>query len=140
MVWIKALHIISLVAWFGGLFYLPRLYVYHAECQDQIGNNRFKIMEKKLYYYIMTPAAVLTILFGTALLHVSFKGYLNQPWMQWKLVLVVFLIAYHIYLGRILKRFRQDNNQHSAKFYRWINEVPTVLLILIVVLVVVKPQ
>src|SRR5579872_3148673 len=105
MLWVKAFHIIFMVTWFSGLFYLPRLYVYHATAEDLISIKRFKIMEKKLFYYIMTPAAVLTIFFGFWVLSYNPAGYLHMMWLQIKLGLVLLLVLYHIYLGKLLHDF-----------------------------------
>lgn len=138
-IWIKAFHIISMVAWFAGLFYLPRLFVYHATATDDISNERFKIMEKKLYRYIMTPAMLLTLIFGIWMLLHSMSFYMTQPWMHVKLTLVFLLIGYHHMCGAYVKKFAKNANMRTAKFYRWFNEVPTVALILIVILAVVKP-
>jgi len=136
MLWIKSLHIIFMVTWFAGLFYLPRLFVYHAMCTDQAGNERFKVMERKLYYGIMTPGAVLTIVFGMWLwLGYGFAGI----WLHAKLTLVVLLVIYHVYCGRLLKAFKEDRNQHGHVYYRWFNELPVLVLIAVVILVVVKP-
>ena len=136
MLWVKAFHIIFMVTWFAGLFYLPRLFVYHAMSEDSPSVERFKMMERKLFYGIMTPGAVLTIVFGLWLL----LGFgISGGWLHTKLLLVVLLIAYHLYCGKLLSNFRQDRNQHSHVFYRWFNEIPVVLLIAIVILVVVKP-
>lgn len=136
MLWIKSFHIIFMVTWFAGLFYLPRLFVYHAMCSDQAGNDRFKIMERKLFYGIMTPGALLTIIFGMWLwLGYGFAG----AWLHAKLALVVVLIAYHIYCRKILLDFKYDRNQRSHVYYRWFNEIPVVILIAAVILVVVKP-
>ncbi len=139
MQWILALHIIFMVAWFAGLFYLPRLFVYHASCDDQPGNARFKIMERKLYYFIMTPAGILTTLLGLWLLSFNFSFYMQAGWMHVKLAMVVFLWVYHLYCGKIVGYFKEDNNPFSQKFYRYFNEVPTLLLIVTVIMVVVKP-
>lgn len=139
MLWVMAFHIIFMVSWFSGLFYLPRLFVYHAAADDKISIERFKIMERKLYYMIMTPAAVLTILFGLWLLSYNLQGYLHAAWMHLKLGLVAALIIYHIYLGKLLSTFKQDKNKHSHVFYRWLNEIPAFFLLAIVILVVVKP-
>ena len=139
MLWIKAFHIIFLVTWFSGLFYLPRLFVYHANTLDTAGQQRFKIMDWKLFYIITTPGGILTILFGLWLFHYNPEYYAESAWMQVKLALVALLIIYHIYLGKLLYSFRNNRNYHSQKFYRWINEVPTVFLIIIVILAVVKP-
>lgn len=136
MLWIKSIHIIFMVTWFAGLFYLPRLFVYHAMCTDQAGNERFKVMERKLYYGIMTPGAVLTIVFGVWLwLGYGFTG----VWLHAKLALVILLVIYHIYCGKLLNAFKEDRNQHGHVYYRWFNELPVLILIAVVILVVVKP-
>lgn len=137
MLWLKSFHIIFMVAWFAGLFYLPRLFVYHAMATDDISIARFKIMERKLYVGIMTPCMVLTLALGTWLwLAYGFTG----GWLQTKLALVAVLIGQHFYLGKLMQDFKHDRNQHGHVFYRWLNEIPTLpLLIAIVVLVVVKP-
>lgn len=139
MLWIKALHIIFMVTWFSGIFYLPRLYVYHAMSEDRTSIERFKIMERKLYYGIMMPGAILTTMFGIWLLTYNLPLYLSSHWMQVKLLLVLILWAYHLYLGYLRKVFQRDNNQHSHIFYRWLNEFPVILLIGIILLVTVKP-
>lgn len=139
MLWVKAFHIIFMVTWFAGLFYLPRLFVYHAMTTDQISLDRFKIMERKLYYGIMTPGAIFTILFGGWLLSNNFHGYMQMPWMHLKLTLVLLLVIYHLYLAKLLKAFKIDRNTHSHVFYRILNEIPVFLLAAIVILVVVKP-
>lgn len=139
ILWVKAFHIISLVAWFAGLFYLPRLFVYHANSHDQISLDRFKIMENRLYKAITTPAAILTTIFGLWLLSYGFSAYLAMGWMDAKLGLVILLWGYHIYLGILLRQFSQNRNTHSALFYRILNEVPTVFLIVIVILAIVRP-
>lgn len=136
MLWVKSLHIIFVVAWFAGLFYLPRLFVYHAQAGDEASRERFKVMERKLYRGIMTPTMVLTLVFGTWLwVGYGFKG----GWLAAKLALVFVLVSYHFYLGRLVEVFANDANSRSHVFYRWINELPLVLLAAIVVLVVVKP-
>ena len=136
MLWIKALHIIFMVTWFAGLFYLPRLFVYHSTATDAAGIERFKIMERKLFYGIMTPGAILTLIFGVWLwLGYSFNG----TWLHIKLALVIVLIAYHIYCGKLLMDFKHDRNTHSHVFYRWLNEFPVLILIAVVILAVVKP-
>ena len=136
MLWLKALHIISMVTWFAGLFYLPRLFVYHSLANDHAGIKRFKIMERRLYYGIMTPGGVLTLIFGVSLwLGYGFGG----AWLHLKLTLVALLVIYHIYCGKLLLDFAHDRNRHDHKFYRWLNEIPTVVLIAVVVLTVVKP-
>ena len=137
MLWLKSFHIIFMVAWFAGLFYLPRLFVYHAMATDETSSARFKIMERKLYFGIMTPCMVLTLGLGTWLwLAYGFTG----GWLQMKLALVAVLIGQHFYLGKLMRDFKHDRNQHGHVFYRWLNEIPTLpLLIAIVVLAVVKP-
>ncbi len=136
MLWIKALHIIFMVTWFAGLFYLPRLFVYHAMAEDAPGRERFKAMERKLYRGIMAPSAVLTIVFGAWLwLGYGFTG----VWLHAKLAIVALLVAYHLYCGRLLADFARDRNTKSHLWYRWFNEVPTVFLIAAVILTVVKP-
>ena len=134
--WIKALHIIFMVTWFAGLFYLPRLFVYHSITTDTAGIERFKIMERKLFYGIMTPGAILTLIFGVWLwLGYGFGGI----WLHIKLALVIVLIAYHIYCGKLLLDFKHDRNKHGHIFYRWLNEFPVLILIAVVILAVVKP-
>lgn len=135
MLWIKALHVIFMVTWFAGLFYLPRLFVYHAMASDAASIERFKIMERKLYWGIMTPGAVLTIVFGIWLMAYGVSG----GWLHAKLFLVLVLILFHFFCGFLLAEFKHDRNRRSHVFYRWLNEVPTVLLFAIVILVVVKP-
>ena len=136
MLWIKSLHIIFMVTWFAGLFYLPRLFVYHAMSDDASGIERFKVMERKLYYGIMAPGAVLTILFGLWL----WLGYgISGGWLHAKLALVIVLIVYHLYCGKLLADFKYARNRHSHVYYRWFNEIPVVILIAVVILVVVKP-
>lgn len=139
MPWIKALHIIAMVAWFAGLFYLPRLFVYHADAKDTISIERFKIMEHRLYYYIMLPAALLTLFFGFILMSFSANYYSHATWMHLKLGLVALLIIFHLYCGKCLHDFKLDNNHHSSLFYRWLNELPTLLLIAIVIIAEVQP-
>ena len=136
MLWIKAFHIIFMVTWFAGLFYLPRLFVYHALAEDQTSIERFKIMERKLFFGIMTPGALLTIVFGLWL----WLGYgISGGWLHAKLALVTVLIAYHAYCGKLLADFKHDRNRHGHVFYRWLNEVPVLMLAAVVFLVVVKP-
>jgi putative membrane protein len=139
MLWIKALHIIFMVTWFAGLFYLPRLFVYHADCTDQTGHDRFIIMERKLFA-IMTIGAVLAAVFGFWLLgDYAWAAYKGSLWLHLKLLLVAGLVAYHVYCGVLVKKFRQGTAKHSHVFYRWINEIPALLLVAIVLLAVVKP-
>ena len=136
MLWIKSLHVIFMVTWFAGLFYLPRLFVYHAMSDDLASLERFKVMERKLYYGIMTPGAVLTVFFGLWL----WLGYgISGGWLHAKLALVIVLIAYHFYCGKLLADFKHDRNRHGHVYYRWFNEIPVVILIAVVILVVVKP-
>jgi len=124
------------VTWFAGLFYLPRLFVYHAMTDDTAGRERFKVMERKLYYGIMAPGAVLTIAFGLWL----WLGYgISGGWLHAKLALVAVLIAYHLWCGKLVNDFKQDRNTRSHVWYRWFNEFPTVILIVAVILTVVKP-
>ncbi len=139
MLWIKALHIIFVVTWFGGLFYLPRLFVYHAMSEDAVSKARFKIMERKLYFGITTPSAILATFFGGWLLSLNFNFYVNVGWMQAKLALVAVLWIYHLLCGYYWWRFSIDNNRNSHVFYRWFNEISVLILIAIVILVVVKP-
>ena len=136
MLWIKSFHIIFMVTWFAGLFYLPRLFVYHAMSEDTASRERFKIMERKLFYGIMTPGAVLTIAFGLWLwLGYGFHG----GWLHAKLALVAVLMAYHGYCGKLVVDFKHDRNCHGHVFYRWLNEVPVLLLIAIILLVELQP-
>ena len=137
MLLIKTLHIFFIVAWFAGLFYLPRLFVYHCQATDAIGIARFKVMERKLYWGIMTPSAVLTLVFGSWLwLGYGFSG----GWLNAKFALVLVLVVHHIWLGRLLRAFADDRNVHGDRFYRWINEIPAApALAAIIYLVVAKP-
>lgn len=139
MLWVKALHIIFVITWLSGLFYLPRLFVYHAMSNDQLSIDRFKIMERKLYYGITWPSGILATAFGIWLLSFNFQGYLSLGWMHAKLALVFLLWCYHFACGYYYKRFNMNTNKHSHVFFRWFNEVPVVFLIAIVILVVVKP-
>jgi putative membrane protein len=139
MRWLLAFHIIFVVCWFAGLFYLPRLFVYHAETNNKQLHEQFKIMEHKLYYYITTPSAILVGIFGCSLWLPHYHHYAHMMWLHIKLVLVLLLYVYHIYLGVLLHRFKKDENKHSGKFYRMLNEIPSVLLIVIVILAVVQP-
>lgn len=137
MLIVKTLHIVFMVTWFAGLFYLPRLYVYHSLATDAISIARFKVMERKLYRSIMTPAAILTIGFGLWL----WLGYgITGAWLHVKLVLVLILVAHHLFLGKVLADFAADRNTHSDRFYRWLNEIPALPVLLgAVYLVVAKP-
>lgn len=136
--WLKAFHIIAVITWFAALFYLPRLFVYHAMAEDTLSRERFKIMERKLYRGIMTPSSVVAVVLGIAMLVVN-PAWLSMGWMHAKLLLVVLLIGYHHACGRLLKRFAADDNRHSHKWYRWFNEAPVLVLVGIVLLVVLKP-
>ncbi len=136
MLWIKSFHIIFMVTWFAGLFYLPRLFVYHAMSEDAASRERFKIMERNLFYGIMTPGAVLTIVFGVWLwLGYGFFG----GWLYAKMALVIILVVYHVYCGKLMIDFRRDRNRHSHLFYRWLNELPVILLVAIILLVELQP-
>ncbi len=137
MLWIKALHIIFMVTWFAGLFYLPRLFVYHADCKDDIGHERFLVMERKLYA-IMTLGGVLAAVFGFWLLF-QWHWPLSEAWLQVKLALVATLIGYHLFCGRLVAQFRAGENRHSGLFYRWFNEFPALVLVAVVLLAVVRP-
>ena len=137
---IKSLHLIAEISWMAGLLYLPRIFVYHSQNNSQpIISEVFKVMEKKLFYYIMTPAMILSWIFGLILIHEIGFDKLVQKWMILKLIFVVLLTLYHLYLGKILGQFKLDSNKHSHKFYRYINEIPTLLLILIIFVVIFKP-
>ena len=136
MLWAKAFHIVFMVAWFAGLFYLPRLFVYHAQASDTVSLERFKVMERKLYRGIMTPCMVITLGLGLWL----WLGYgVTGAWLHAKLAFVLLLVGHHFWLGHLVKVFASDANAKSHVFYRWINEIPLLYLIAIVVLVVVKP-
>ena len=137
MLWLKALHLIFMVSWFAGLFYLPRLFVYHAMSIDQTSLDRFKIMERKLFFVIMTPGMILTLGFGISLLFVG--DYLGQTWLSIKLGLIVVLVLYHLYCGKLVYDFKHDNNNHSHVFYRWFNEFPVIILVFIIILAVLRP-
>lgn len=138
MLWVKAFHIIFVICWFAGLFYLPRLMVYHTQATDLISQERFKVMERRLYYGIMWPAGILTTVFGLWLLSFNILGYLTLGWMHAKLGLVLLLWIYHLSCGFCVKQFKRNHNTRTEKFYRIFNEIPTVLLIAIVILAVVK--
>ena len=136
----KALHLIAVISWMAGLLYLPRIFVYHAETKENIGQSEtFKLMEKRLYFYIMNPAMILSWIFGILLIHSQGIISLGLLWMKIKLGLVIILTAYHFFLLAVLKDFQADNNTKSSKFFRIINEVPTILLIIIIFVVVFKP-
>ena len=136
----KSLHLISVISWMAGLLYLPRIFVYHSQNNtQQIISEVFKVMEKKLFFYIMTPAMILSWVFGLILIYEIGFDKLGQTWMILKLIFVTLLTFYHFYLGRILLQFKEDLNTHTHKFYRLINEIPTLLLILIIFVAIFKP-
>jgi putative membrane protein len=137
--WLKAFHIVSMVCWFAGLFYLPRLFVYHSMSEDVASRERFCIMERKLYRGIMGPAMIATLAFGIWLISLNPSGYFSQAWMHVKLTLVVLLIGYHHVCGAQVKRFARGEKGRSHVYYRWFNEIPVLILLAIVILVVVKP-
>jgi putative membrane protein len=140
MLWLKALHLIFMVTWFAGLFYLPRLFVYHAMSDDAISHERFKLMERKLYFGIMTPGMVMTIIFGIwMLIDYAWALYSTSVWLPIKLALLALLLGYHILCGIWLSAFKHNCNRHSHVYFRWMNEVPVLFLFGIVILAVVKP-
>ncbi len=140
MLWVKAFHIISVITWFAALFYLPRLFVYHAMSADTTSIERFKVMQSKLYYGIMMPSFVIASALGLWLLFdYGWQAYSGQYWLHTKLVLVGLLIIYHFYCGYLLQVFKADKNTYSHTFYRWFNELPVLLLVAIIILAVVKP-
>jgi protoporphyrinogen IX oxidase len=138
MLWLKALHVIAVVTWFAGLFYLPRLYVYHADAKDVISTQRFEIMERRLFA-LMTIGAAASIFFGLAML-IESPIYLQMAWLKIKLLLVALVIAYHVYCYKLMRDFAAQRNRRSAKWLRAFNEVPSLLLVGIVILAVVKPS
>ncbi len=140
MLWLKALHLIFMVTWFAGLFYLPRLFVYHAMSEDEISRQRFKVMESKLYFGIMTPGMIFTLVFGVwMLVDYAWILYSHSIWLHLKLLLLVLLVFYHVLCGKYLLDFKNDRNRHSHVFFRWINEVPVLFLFGIIILAVLKP-
>lgn len=140
MLWVKAFHIIFMVTWFAALFYLPRLFVYHADSTDETSNQRFKIMERKLFYGIMTPGGIITTILGIWLLtDYAWAAYKHELWLHIKLGLVILLIGYHVYCWKLLNDFKYDRNTRSHVWYRWFNELPVLILIAVIILVVVKP-
>lgn len=138
MLWLKAFHIIFVVCWFAGIFYLPRLFVYHVQAPDQSTRDHLKIMERKLYRFI-TPFMVLTVVFGLAMMVNNPGYYLQSPWFLIKMALVAALIGYHFYCGHLVRVFARDGNRRSHVFYRWFNEMPVLVLFAAVILAVVKP-
>jgi putative membrane protein len=140
ILWLKTLHLVAMVCWFAGLFYLPRLFVYHAMSEDKISIERFKIMEGKLFYGIMTPSMIATFIFGVAMLFVgAWTMYATAGWLHIKLLLVILLAIYHYYCWEWLRSFKNDCNQHSHIFYRWMNELPVLALVVIIGLAIIKP-
>ena len=144
MLWVKAFHIIAVICWFAAIFYLPRLFVYHAMLEDINGTDkdsseRFKIMERKLYRGIMTPSMIAVVILGGWLMSYNLDYYLTQGWIHAKLTLVALLIVFHFYCGHLMHQFRDDQNTKSHKFYRVFNEIPVFMLIAIVILAVVRP-
>ena len=136
----KSLHLIAVISWMAGLLYLPRIFVYHSQNKTEIKISEvFKVMERKLFYFIMTPAMALSWIFGLLLIHSIGFDQLSQTWILLKLLFVILLTFYHFYLGRVLNQFKMDLNKNSHKFYRFINEIPTILLILIIFVVIFKP-
>ncbi len=136
---LKSLHLIAVISWMAGLLYLPRIYVYHVENVENLSVSQiFKTMERKLYFFIMYPAMILSWIFALIMLHKN-SSLLSAGWMHMKIFLVVFLTIYHFYLGSCLKQFKNDNNSKSSRFFRITNEIPTILLILIVFLAILKP-
>ena len=139
MLWVKAFHIIFMVTWFAGLFYLPRLFVYHAMTDDAATAAQFKVMERKLYFGITTPGGILTVISGLWL-WLGFGAGAGSNWLIAKLVLVAILIGYHLWCGHLVAEFRDNKNRHSHVFYRWFNEFPTLVLVVAVLLAVLKPS
>lgn len=140
MLWVKAFHIIFMVTWFAGLFYLPRLFVYHAMCEDEAGNERFKVMERKLLWGIMTPGGVITVVLGLWLIGYYPEGtFKHLGWLHAKLTLGALLIGYHVWCVKLWKDFRADRNTKSHVWFRWFNEVPVAFLIAMILLVELQP-
>lgn len=138
--WFKAWHVISLVCWFAAIFYLPRLFVYHAMSADKISQDRFALMERKLYRGIMTPAMIATWIFGLCMLLPNWDSYKTQVWLHIKLACVIALTVYHIACGRFRLKLIDNPNYKTHVFWRWFNEVPVFILVTVVILVIVKPQ
>lgn len=140
MLWIKAFHIIFLTTWFAGLFYLPRLFVYHAMATDSLSRERFCVMERKLFWGIMTPGGVLSLIFGLIMLEqYAWTAYKNSGWLHAKLFGVVCLIVYHVFCGKLVLDFKRETNRRGHVWFRFFNEIPVLFLVAIVILVVVKP-
>ncbi|WP_295716842.1 protoporphyrinogen oxidase HemJ [uncultured Halovibrio sp.] len=139
MLWIKAFHLMAMVTWFAGIFYLPRLFVYHTMTEDEPGRERFRTMERKLYRGIMNPSMIATLIFGTWLIALNPEYYLQQGWLHIKLLLIAVLVAYHLWCGHFVRLFRDDRNTRGHIFFRWINEAPVLLLVAIILLAVLRP-
>ena len=140
MLWLKVVHLVFVVSWFAGLFYLPRIFVYHAESSHKETHEIFKIMERRLYLGIMTPAMLLSLATGLWMVFsYAWTAYQGSHWLHTKILVAVILIGYHHWLGALMKRFQRDANTHSGKFYRIINEIPLLFLVAILILVIVKP-
>lgn len=137
--WLKAIHIMAAITWFAAIFYLPRLFVYHAMAEDRISRDRFQVMERKLYRGIMTPSMIVTLIFGIWMLVANWNVYGQMGWVHAKLVLVAVLVGYHHLCLVYLKRFAREENRHEHVFYRIFNEIPVLLLIGIVILAVIRP-
>ena len=135
----KSLHLIAVISWMAGLLYLPRIFVYHSEADHESQKTIFKIMEKRLYNYIMMPAMLLSWLFGILLIHSLGFGVFSELWMQIKTVAVVILTYYHFTLAKYLNDFALNNNQKASKFFRIYNEIPTIILIVVIFVVIFKP-
>lgn len=138
--WIKAWHVIAMVCWFAGLFYLPRLFVYHAMSDDQISRDRFIVMERKLYRGIMWPSLIATWVLGLWMVGIAWEGYKSQVWLHIKIALVIALTLYHLACGYYRKQMIEQPNLKSHVFFRWFNEAPVLVLIAVCMLVIVKPQ
>ena len=137
--WLKAFHIISVITWFAGIFYLPRLFVYHSACEDEISSERFKVMERKLYRLIMTPSMVITLTLGFGMLAMAWQGLSVQSWIWIKISLVGLLVAYHLHCGWIIGAFSTNTQYRSERFFRIYNELPVLILIPVILLVVLQP-
>ncbi|MEC8493125.1 MAG: protoporphyrinogen oxidase HemJ [Pseudomonadota bacterium] len=137
--WLKAFHIISVITWFAGIFYLPRLFVYHSACEDEISSERFKVMERKLYRLIMTPSMVITLTLGFGMLAMAWQGLSVQSWIWIKIALVGLLVAYHLHCGWIIREFAARTQNRSEKFFRIYNELPVLILVPVILLVVLQP-
>ncbi len=139
MLWSKAFHIFFVVSWFAGLFYLPRLFVYHAMTDDQATRDQLKVMERKLYHFV-TPMMWLTVGLGLWMLYeYAWTAWSSMLWLHLKITLVTLLVIYHFYCGHLVRRFAADNNHHSHVWYRWFNEIPVLILLPVVILTVIKP-